>query len=273
MGILNVTPDSFSDGGDFLDPDDARARAGQMVEQGAALIDIGGASSRPGGKVYGEGAELVPAEEEWRRIGPVIERVSEAHPDVWMSVDTFRSDVARKALKAGAHIINDITALRFDVNLASVAADFGAPVCLMHSIGMPGEMSHTASFDDVVSEVRGELLRAADLAAAAGVNDIILDPGFGFGKSLEDNLRLLARTDALVDAGYPVLVGISRKSSIGAALEPDGDPRPVDQRLFGSLGATAVAVSGGATIVRTHDVRETVDFLRLMDRTARYRDA
>lgn len=268
MGVLNVTPDSFSDGGHYLDPDAATRRAIEMAREGARLIDIGGASSRPAGSVYGEGARLVPANEEWTRIHPVIERIAEALPQIWISVDTFRADVAERALGAGAHLINDITALRFDPGIADVAAAHGAPMCLMHSVGLPGDMPHARAMDDVVATVRTELAEAAERAAAAGVEQIVLDPGFGFGKTVDDNLRLIGRVDALVELGRPVLIGVSRKSSIGAAMaEPNGEPPPALERLSGSLAATAVGVLHGATIVRTHDVRATADFLRVLHRT------
>jgi len=283
MGVLNVTPDSFSDGGAYMDPDAAVRRALDMVESGARLIDIGGASSRPAGSVYGEGAHLVPAGEEWSRIGPVIDRLAErltklsgdSASGIWISVDTFRAGVADRALSAGAHLINDITALRFDPEIADVAAEHGAPMCLMHSVGLPGEMPHATAMDDIVGVVRRDLTEATERAIAAGVDQVILDPGFGFGKTVDDNLRLVARLDALTDLGRPVLIGVSRKSSIGAAMAGDGpgeEAPPPLERLPGSLAATAVAVLRGASIVRTHDVRQTADFLRVLHRTVRTAD-
>lgn len=289
MGVLNVTPDSFSDGGEYLDPDTAVDRALEMVRNGARLIDIGGASSRPAGSVYGEGARLIPADEEWDRIGPVIEQLAaklierptrqdtpgphDGRNGIWISVDTFRADVADRALSAGAHLINDITALRFDPELADVAARHDAAMCLMHSVGLPGEMPHAKPMEDVVGVVKRELAEAAERASAAGVEHIILDPGFGFGKTVDDNLRLLARVDALTDLGRPVLIGVSRKSSIGAAMSGTAnEPPPPLERLSGSLAATAVAVLRGASIVRTHDVRQTSDFLRVLHRTVHTAD-
>ncbi|NNF04598.1 MAG: dihydropteroate synthase [Rhodothermales bacterium] len=273
MGILNVTPDSFSDGGQYMDPDAALGRAREMAGEGARLIDIGGASSRPAGSVYGEGARLVPADEEWKRIGPVIERVAGELPDIWISVDTFRADVARRALEAGAHLINDITALRFDGDIAHVAAEFGVPMCLMHSVGLPGDMPHALPMAGVVDRVRTELESAAGRAQAAGVEQVVLDPGFGFGKTVDDNLRLIGRVDILTALDRPILIGVSRKSTIGVAMaEPGADPRPPDARIAGSLAATAVGVLRGASIVRTHDVRHTVDFLRVLHRTVRTAD-
>ena len=269
MGILNVTPDSFSDGGRFMDVDVAVARMDEMVREGAHIIDIGGASSRPRGSVYQGGAALVDADQERARILPVIERLARSHPDVLLSVDTFRSDVAQSALEAGAGMLNDITALRFDPDMARVAAEWDVPLCLMHSVGMPGDMPHARPDHDIVRTVSSELAAARDKARSAGVGTIILDPGFGFGKTVEDNLRLMAHIPSFTALGCPVLIGVSRKSSVGAALVPSGKtPPPPSERLFGSLGVTAVAVLGGACIVRTHDVRETVEFLRTLHVTA-----
>lgn len=273
MGVLNVTPDSFSDGGLYLDPEHAIERARVMIREGAAIIDIGGASSRPKGKAYGKGADLISADEERRRILPVIERIANEFPDVWISVDTFRSDVAAAALKAGAHMLNDITALRFDPNLARVAASHRVPLALMHSVGLPGEMPHVAPSDDILDDVRTALSEALDMARSAGCRDLILDPGFGFGKTTSDNLRLMTQVDQIVALGHPVLIGVSRKTSIArAAVGPDGSPGDVpspDDRLPGSLAVTGIAVARGASIVRTHDVAATRQFLNVLDATIR----
>ncbi|MBO6574157.1 MAG: dihydropteroate synthase [Rhodothermales bacterium] len=268
MGILNVTPDSFSDGGLYLDVDAAVERARTMADEGARLIDIGGASSRPRGRVYGEGAQVLSPEEEAARILPVIHGVSEAVPDVLISVDTFQGEVAAQALEAGAHLINDITALRHSPEIAGLVAERNAGLALMHSLGEVGGMPHSARYGDVVQEVADSLLDAAMQAESAGVRAIMLDPGFGFGKSVGDNLRLIAHCDRLVALGYPVLLGVSRKSSIGAALGSRDKPAPIEERLFGSLGATAVGVLRGASIVRTHDVAETAQMLRVLSATA-----
>lgn len=268
MGILNVTPDSFSDGGRYVDPDTALARATEMIREGAEILDIGGASSRPRGQAYGEGAQVIPASQELSRILPVIERIARHHPDILISVDTFRTDVAEKALAAGAGMLNDITALRFDARMAQVAADFHVPLCLMHSVGLPGDMPHTLDTPDVVEIVVRELAQARQQARAAGVEHVLLDPGFGFGKSHDGNLALIARLSELTALGSPVLVGVSRKSSIGAALShSDRHVPPPDERLMGSLAVTAVAVLNGAKVIRTHDVKETTDFLRVLYRT------
>lgn len=267
MGILNVTPDSFSDGGQFLDADDAIARAGEMLDEGAAIIDVGGESTRPSGSVYGEGAAKVAREEELGRVLPVIEGIRTRYPDALISIDTYKPEVARAALEAGAHLINDITGLRHHPETADVAAEMGAPLIVMHSLGRPGAMPHTYDYDDVTADVTSTLTDAVSIAKEAGVRHLITDPGFGFGKTVEENLRLINTVDELLALGYPVLVGISRKSTIGAVLGTDDEPAPIGERLYGSLGATAVAVMRGATLVRTHDVRPTVEMLRAMGAT------
>ena len=267
MGILNVTPDSFSDGGQFLDADDAIARAGEMLDEGAAIIDVGGESTRPAGSVYGEGASAVAIEEELDRVLPVIHGIRDRFPEALISIDTYKPDVARAALEAGAHIINDITGLRHYPETADVAAEMGAPLVVMHSLGRPGAMPHTHDYDDVTTDVKDTLTDAVSIANDAGVRHIVTDPGFGFGKTAEENLRLINTVDALLDLGYPVLVGISRKSTIGAVLGREDDPAPTGERLYGSLGATAVAILRGATIVRTHDVQPTVEMLTVMGAT------
>lgn len=267
MGILNVTPDSFSDGGDFLDPSRAAMRAEEMIDEGAVIIDVGGASTRPRGSVYGEGASVVSEEQEIGRIVPVIETIARQFPNIWISVDTFSPDVAQKALEAGANIINDITGLRGNPTLADIAAGSSAPMILMHSVGLPGEMPHTNEYEDVVVEVKRSLSESISVAEARGVTQIIVDPGFGFGKTVQDNLRLINSLDLLCELGRPVMVGISRKSTIGAMLAYRDEPVAIEERLSGTLGATAVAVLRGASIIRTHDVRETADMLKLMSAT------
>lgn len=264
MGILNVTPDSFSDGGRFLERDAALRRAEVMLEEGATLIDVGGASSRPRGRTYGEGATPVAGEEETARVVPVIAAIAERFPEALVSVDTYKPDVARAALEAGAHLVNDITGLRYFPETAHVAAERGAPLVVMHALGRPGAMPHEHHYGDVVEDVKASLRTSVRVAEQAGVRDVVVDPGFGFGKSPEENLRLVRGVHAFLDLGRPVLVGLSRKSTIGAVLGRAGAPAPVEDRLFGTLGATAVAMLGGATIVRAHDVRPTVEMLRLL---------
>ena len=267
MGILNVTPDSFSDGGQYLEREDALRRAEQMLEGGADIIDVGGESTRPAGSVYGAGAPQVEANEERRRVLPVIEAITERFPEAIISVDTYKPAVARDALEAGAAIVNDVTGLRHGSEVAETAGAYGAPVVVMHSVGEPGGLTHAADYGDVVIEVKESLRTSVAAAEGAGVDDIIVDPGFGFGKSVEDNLRLMGAAGELLALDRPVMVGISRKSSVGTVLGSPENPRPVDQRLFGSLGITAVAVLHGASIVRTHDVQETTDMLHALGAT------
>ena len=264
MGVLNVTPDSFSDGGRYLEPDAALRRAEAMLEEGAAIVDVGGESSRPRGKAYGAGATPVGAEEEAARVVPVVAAIAERFPEALVSVDTYKPEVARAALEAGARLVNDITGLRYFPETADVAASFGAPLVVMHALGRPGEMPHEHHYGDVVADVGASLRTSVEVAEGAGVAGVVVDPGFGFGKSPEENLRLVRGVHTFLELGRPVLVGLSRKSTIGAVLGgPDG-PAPVEDRLFGTLGATAVAVLRGATLVRTHDVRPTAEMLRLL---------
>ncbi len=267
MGILNVTPDSFSDGGLFMETDAALRRVEAMLEEGAAIIDVGGASSRPRGKVYGEGARALTPEEEAARVVPVVEAVASRFPGAILSIDTYHPAVARAALEAGAHLVNDITGLRYFPETAEVAAAFGAPLVVMHALGRPGRMPHAHTYADVTAEVAASLRASVERAEAAGVRHVIVDPGFGFGKTPAENLKLLRAADVFLGLGRPVLVGVSRKSAIGAILGSADAPAPVEARLFGSLGATAVAVMRGATLVRTHDVRPTVEMLRLLAAT------
>lgn len=251
MGVLNVTPDSFSDGGQFLDLAHARSHARAMVAAGADIIDIGGESSRPG-------AESVPLDEELARVIPVVEALV-AEVDVPVSVDTYKPTVAREAVAAGAGLINDIRALQ-EPGALQAAAELEVPVCLMHMQGRPRTMQEAPAYDDVVAEVTGFLQERVAAAEAAGVprERLLLDPGFGFGKTLDHNYALLSRLDRVAALGLPVLVGMSRKSMIGQLLD-----RPVAERLAGSLAAAAVAVFQGAHIVRAHDVAATADAVRV----------
>ena len=246
FGILNVTPDSFSDGGDFLEPEAAARRAVAMLEEGAHVIDVGGESTRPG-------AEAVSEEEELRRVVPVIEGVISARPDAVVSVDTYRSRTAEAALRAGAGIVNDVTALRGDPRMAGLVAEAGCPVVLMHMLGEPKTMQREPRYDDVVREVRDFLAERAEYAVAAGVRpeNVILDPGIGFGKTLEHNLELLRGLDAIVDLGFPVLVGASRKRFIGEITGAD----TAKDRAYGTVATTVLAHEKGATLFRVHDVR------------------
>jgi dihydropteroate synthase len=236
MGILNVTPDSFSDGGRYLDVDNARRQAERMSDEGASIIDIGGESTRPGAKNVSEAAEL--------------ERVS---------IDTSKAAVMREAVAAGAAMINDVLALQEPDALQAVV-DLGVPVCLMHMQGRPRTMQQSPQYDDVTAEVAQFLRDRAELCVASGIDRhcIVVDPGFGFGKSHSHNIELLANLRQLRDLGLPVLVGLSRKSTLGEITGRD-----VDERMPGSLSAAVIAVMHGAHIVRAHDVRETVDALEV----------
>jgi dihydropteroate synthase len=264
MGILNVTPDSFSDGGRYLAEDAALQRAETMLEEGASIIDIGGESTRPRGSTYGEGALVIDVEEEKRRVLPVIEAVARRFPDAIISVDTYKPSVAQSAIDAGAGMLNDVTGLRYDDTMARLAGRFNLPLVLMHSTGRPGEMPHEQRYSDVVAEVFEGLASSIERARAAGAEQLIVDPGIGFGKSVRDNLTLMGRCDAFLATGFPVLIGVSRKATVGVILGAGGPPRPVAERLFGSLGAVAAAVMNGVTIVRTHDVRPTVEMLSVL---------
>ncbi|QBQ53578.1 dihydropteroate synthase [Nitrosococcus wardiae] len=253
MGILNLTPDSFSDGGKYLLLEQALQRAHQMVEEGAAIIDIGGESTRPG-------ATPVPLEEELRRVIPIIEALSQALP-VPLSIDTSKPEVMRAAVAAGAGLINDVSALQEEGALPA-ASELGVPICLMHMQGKPQTMQQNPVYSDVVKEVCGFLLERVVACERAGISRerLILDPGFGFGKKSIHNLLLLKHLNRICELGFPVLVGLSRKSLIGAMLKV-----PVEERLYGSLAVAALAVWQGAVIVRTHDVRATAQALILCD--------
>jgi dihydropteroate synthase len=259
MGVLNLTPDSFSDGGRWSDPGAARDHALAMLAQGAALVDLGAESTRPGGGVYGGGAADVPAPEELARLLPVL-RALRAATDAPISVDTRKAAVAEVALAEGADLVNDVSALA-DPAMAPLLADRrDVPVVLMHSRGDIATMQRGIHFENVVREVRDELAAAAARAETAGIprDRLVLDPGLGFGKTVEQNLRLVRELPALATLGYPLLVGASRKSFIGHVAGTT-----TDQRLPGSLAAAAWAALGGAAILRVHDVRETVQFLRV----------
>jgi dihydropteroate synthase len=254
MGVLNVTPDSFSDGGRWLDPVAAVAHGRQMVAEGAAIVDVGGESSRPG-------ARSVPEGEELRRVLPVIEALA---GEVRISIDTRKAAVARAAVKAGATIVNDISAA-----LWPVAADLGAGWVAMHMPADPAVMQHHAHYDDVVTEVRDYLIRQAEAGRAAGIDEVWIDPGIGFGKTAGHNLLLLRHLDTLVATGFPVLVGTSRKSFLGSlAPDADGAPAPPVDRLEGTVATTAWAIVHGADTVRVHDVVPAVQAARLADPTA-----
>jgi dihydropteroate synthase len=251
MGVLNVTPDSFSDGGKFLDPAAAIERAAQMIAEGATIIDVGGESTRPG-------AAVVSVAEELQRVVPVIQAIC-AHHDVLVSVDTSKPEVMRAAVDAGAGLINDIRALTTEGALDAAAAT-GAAVCVMHMQGQPANMQAAPRYDDVVAEVSNYLLARVQACEAAGIarQRIVIDPGIGFGKSTEHNLLLLAQLPQLVRLQLPLLIGVSRKSLIGAVLG-----QPVTQRINGGLSLATAAVLAGAQIIRSHDVAATCEVVRM----------
>ncbi len=258
MGVLNVTPDSFSDGGRYLDVERAVEHGRQLAAAGADIIDVGGESSRPG-------ATPVSEEEELGRVVPVIERLASGAPGqrvVAISVDTTKAAVAERALAAGARIVNDISALRFDERMVEVVRDAGAGVVLMHMQGTPATMQQAPRYDDVVRQVREFLAERIEFAVARGVqkSQIAVDPGIGFGKTVEHNLQLLARLEQLRALGCPIVVGASRKSFIGNILG-----RQTHERLAGSLAAAAWSAARGADVVRAHDVAETVDVVRMVE--------
>jgi dihydropteroate synthase len=259
MGILNLTPDSFSDGGLWLEPARAVEQGLRLLAEGADLLDLGAESTRPGGGVYGGGARTVPAGEESARLLPVLNALRAA-TDAPLSVDTRKGEVARQALAAGADLINDVTALS-DPRLGEAVAAAGCPLVLMHSRGELATMQRGIHFDDLLGEVAAELAAATGRAAGLGVDEsqLVLDPGIGFGKTWEQNLELIRRLDELGALGRPLLLGASRKSFLTrAATRPEAPP---DRRLGGSLAAVAWAAKQGAAIVRVHDVAETAQFL------------
>ena len=252
MGILNVTPDSFSDGGRFAPLDAALRHAEAMVLAGATLIDVGGESTRPGAPVVSPQAEL-------DRVAPVVERIAR-ELDVIISVDTSAPMVMTEVARLGAGLINDVRSLRREGALQAAAAT-GLPVCLMHMLGEPGDMQDNPHYEDLVGEVSAFLADSMARCASAGIGPerIVLDPGFGFAKTLQHNLSLFKHMEALHALGRPLLVGVSRKSMVGQTLN-----RPVAERLYGSLALAALAMTKGARILRVHDVAETVDVVRMI---------
>ncbi|VFQ45886.1 dihydropteroate synthase [Desulfoluna butyratoxydans] len=259
MGILNVTPDSFSDGGQFFNAQHAVNRARQMVEEGADIIDIGGESSRPN-------ADPVSLEEELRRVVPVVEELVK-HIDVPISVDTVKAEVARQALNAGAAIINDITALTGDPEMAKVVAEFDVPVVLMHMKGTPRTMQDSPSYHDPVGEVIAYLKEAITRAEAAGIarDKIIVDPGIGFGKTVGHNYTIIKHLKNLECLNVPVLMGTSRKSFIRKTLEEGVRIAPMDEIEIGTQATVSASIMGGAHIVRVHDVKSTAVTVKVMD--------
>ena len=277
MGIVNVTPDSFSDGGQFLDQESAIAHADRLIEEGADIVDIGGESTRPGAHVNAPTADparlqttarpVVSAEEELKRILPVISSLKKKHPKIVLSVDTYKASVARAAANAGVEIINDVSALRWDPQMAKTVADLKCGVILMHMRGRPEEWRTLPPPGDVVLLVKRELKEWAEKAVLSGIRRerIVLDPGFGFGKSFDENYPLLSRLNDLQAAGFPLLAGTSRKSFIGRTLAHEGKDAPVEDRLYGTLATEVAAILKGTHIIRTHEVKPAVEAARIAD--------
>src|SRR5918999_1279802 len=263
MGVINVTPDSFSDGGLFLDAQDAVAHGERLVAEGAAILDVGGESTRPAGEVYGEGAQPVPVEEELERVVPVVERLAtQAGPRV--SIDTTKVAVAEACLQAGARIVNDVSAFRLEPEMAGLVASAGATCCLMHMLGEPRTMQKDPRYEDVVSEVKAFLEERLAFATGEGVPEerVWLDPGIGFGKTVEHNLELIRRLDEIVAIGRPVVVGTSRKSFLGRLTGRD-----VGERVPGTVATNVIAYERGASVFRVHDVAEVADALKVASAT------
>ncbi|MEP6644170.1 MAG: dihydropteroate synthase [Acidobacteriaceae bacterium] len=278
MGVVNVTPDSFSDGGLHLDCDRAVEHALKLLEDGADIVDIGGESTRPGVKIEQSPAigrtvvakssqPAVSAQEESARIIPVIQALKQKRPDAVISVDTNKATVARAALAAGAEIVNDVSGFRWDALMTSIVAETKCGAVLMHSRGRPEEWSALPPVSDMVTLVKRELRHWVDAALLAGVrrDRIVLDPGFGFGKRLEENYPLLKRFEELHQLHYPLLAGVSRKSFIGRAIARKGSDAAVSDRLHGTLAAETAAILKGAHIIRTHDVKASADAARIAD--------
>lgn len=278
MGVVNVTPDSFSDGGLYFDAEKAVAHAEQLLADGATMIDVGGESTRPGAGVLASGSEPaqgesrrmrtpVSEEEERKRVLPVIRDLKRRRPEAIISVDTYKATVARAAVEAGAEVVNDISGFRWDPKMAKTLAELKVGAVLMHTRGRPEEWRSLPPIGDPVLLVKRELRQWAEAAILAGIkrDHLALDPGFGFGKSFEENYPLLARFSELQQVGYPLLAGTSRKSFIGRTLARDGQDAPVEQRLYGTLATETTLILKGAHIIRTHDVRCAVEAARVAD--------
>lgn len=281
MGIVNVTLDSFSDGGQFLDRDQAVTHADRLLEEGADILDIGGESTRPGARVDADGSKVVEgkksaaavsaptvsAEEELKRVLPVIAELKKKHPAAVLSVDTYKAGVARAAVEAGAEIVNDVSGFRWDARMAKTVAELKCGAVLMHMRGRPEEWRTLPQPGDIVLLVKRELKEWAEKAVLAGVRRerIVLDPGFGFGKSFDENYPLISHFGDLQATGFPLLAGTSRKSFIGRTLGRDGKDVPPEGRLYGTLATQTALILKGAHIVRTHDVTAAAEAARVAD--------
>jgi len=273
MGIVNVTPDSFSDGGQHIDAAKAVAHAERLLDEGATIIDVGGESTRPGATTAGAGeaasaaANPVSEEEERRRVLPVIRDLKKRRPQAVISVDTYKAGVARAAVEEGAEIVNDISGFRWDPNMAKALAELKVGAILMHTRGRPNEWHTLPPIGDPVLLVKRELRQFAEAATLAGIkrDHLVLDPGFGFGKRFEENYPLLAHFGELQQLGFPLLAGVSRKSFLGRMLAQDGKDAPVEERTQGTLAAEVILVLKGAHILRAHDVRLAIEASRVAD--------
>jgi dihydropteroate synthase len=284
MGVVNVTPDSFSDGGQFLDLDRALEHAQRLLDEGADILDIGGESTRPGARVEASIASpssdagknpvnaatsktAVTVEEELKRVLPVIAELKKKHPAAVLSIDTYKATVARAAVAAGAEIVNDVSGFRWDRQMAKTVAELKCGAVLMHMRGRPEEWRTLPPPGDIVLLVKRELKEWAEAAVLSGVRRerIVLDPGFGFGKSFDENYPLLARFGDLQSLGFPLLAGTSRKSFIGRTLAKDGKDAPTSDRLYGTLASQTALILKGAHIVRAHDVKAAVEAARVAD--------
>jgi dihydropteroate synthase len=277
MGVVNVTPDSFSDGGLYIDAEKAVVHAEQLLDEGAAIIDVGGESTRPGALVASVGGDVKDAaantrttlsdEEERKRVLPVIRDLKRRRPDAVISVDTYKANVARAAVEAGAEIVNDVSGFRWDPKMAKTLAELKVGAVLTHTRGRPEEWRSLPPIGDPVLMVKRELRQWAEVATLAGIkrDHLVLDPGFGFGKRFEENYPLLAHFAELQQMGFPLLAGVSRKSFIGRALARDGRDADVAERIYGTMAAETALILKGAHIIRTHDVRFAVESARVAD--------
>jgi dihydropteroate synthase len=273
MGVLNVTPDSFSDGGKFLDRDLAVEHAMELLQDGADIIDIGGESTRPGAKTSDSTVEnpiqpgAVSEKEELERVIPVIKLLKQMEANALISIDTYKANVARAAVEAGAEIVNDISALRWDPAMRKTVAELKCGTILMHMRGKPEEWRTLPPPPDIVTQVKRELREWADAGMMAGIKRerMVLDPGFGFGKNFEENYPMLKRFEEFHEMRYPLLIGVSRKSFLGRALARNGRDATLSERLLGTVAAETTAVLKGAHIIRTHDVRACTDAMRIAD--------
>src|ERR1039457_7057080 len=266
MGVVNVTPDSFSDGGLYIDAGKAVVRAEQLLDEGASIIDVGGEATGPGASVS-SGVESVSKEEERRRVLPVIRDLKRRRPDAVVSVDTYKASVARAAVELGAEVVNDVSGFRWDPKMAKTLAELKVGAVLMHTRGRPQEWRSLPPIGDPVLMVKRDLRQWAEAATLAGIkrDHLVLDPGFGFGKRFEENYPLLAHFAELQQMGFPLLAGLSRKSFIGRMLARDGKDAPISERLYGTLAAEVALIVKGAHMIRTHDVRSAVEAARVAD--------